>query len=396
MAPVEVIQRGSPEHHSASSSSARIFSSISENVTWGQRRRFEQGKVSLPYKQFLGYERGESKDDPPVVNQEQAKLVRRIYTLFMHGKTCGGIARLLTAEGIPTPAGKSTWQASTIESLLTNEKYKGSARLQKKFTVDFLTKKMKVNEGEVEQYYIEESHEAIIAPVEWEAVQDEIKRRKSIGRAYSGTSVLSAKLVCGDCGEWYGRKTWHSSDKYKTAIWQCNKKYGKDKECCGTPHVTEEDVKARFLKVYNGLIGNRDAVMLALDAAKEVYTDTSAVDAELATLLSEIEVVTGLTEKCVSENAASAQNQEEYTRRYNDLVNRYETAKKRYDNLAGEKATKEAKARAIERFLSAIIEQDELLTEFDECLWLTVMDSVVVQRDGTLTFRFVDGTKIEG
>ena len=136
--------------------------------------------------------------------------------------------------------------------------------------------------------------------------------------------------------------------------------------------------------------------MLALDAAKEVYTDTSAVDAELATLLSEIEVVTGLTEKCVSENAASAQNQEEYTLRYNDLVNRYETAKKRYDELAGEKAVKEAKARAIERFLSASIQQDELLTEFDECLWLTVMDSVVVQRDGTLTFRFVDGTEING
>ena len=60
--------------------------SISKNVTWGQRKRFSDGKVSLPYKHFRGYERGENKGDPPVVNEEQAKLVRRIYHLFMSGK----------------------------------------------------------------------------------------------------------------------------------------------------------------------------------------------------------------------------------------------------------------------------------------------------------------------
>ena len=152
--------------------------SISENVTWGQRRRFEQGKVSLPYKHFLGYERGETKDAPPVINPEQAVIVRKIYNLFIHGLTVGGIARQLTAEGIPTPAGKQKWGAAVIESILTNEKYRGSARLQKRFTVDYLTKTTKVNEGEVQQYYIEESHEAIIDPAEWDAVQDEMKRRK--------------------------------------------------------------------------------------------------------------------------------------------------------------------------------------------------------------------------
>lgn len=198
--------------------------SISENVTWGQRKRFSDGKVSLPYKQFLGYERGEKKDDPPVVNPEQAVVVRRIYRTFMEGKTTGAIAKELTEEGIPTPAGKSKWRASTINSILQNEKYRGSALLQKCFTTDFLTKKQKVNEGEVPQYYIEHSHEAIIDPLEWDAVQEEIRRRKEIGRAYSGTSVFSAKLVCGDCGGRYGHKTWHSTDKYRTTIWRCNQK----------------------------------------------------------------------------------------------------------------------------------------------------------------------------
>ena len=98
--------------------------SISENVTLGQRKRFSDGKVSSPYKHFLGYERGENKGDPPVVNEEQAKLVRRIYHLFMSGKTTGGIARILTAENIPTPSGKQVWQPTTIESILKNENIK--------------------------------------------------------------------------------------------------------------------------------------------------------------------------------------------------------------------------------------------------------------------------------
>lgn len=123
--------------------------SISENVTWGQRKRFADGKVSLPYKRFLGYKRGEN--GLPDVVPEEAEIVRLIYRSFMEGMTPCKIAKTLTDKKIPTPAGKEKWQSSTIESILTNEKYKGAALLQKKFTVDFLTKKTKINEGEVPQ-----------------------------------------------------------------------------------------------------------------------------------------------------------------------------------------------------------------------------------------------------
>ena len=134
--------------------------SISENVTWGQRKRFADGKVTMPYRHFLGYRKGA--DGLPEIVPEEAKLVQRIYRLFLQGKTAHAIGKILTAEGIPTPAGKEKWQSSTIESILQNEKYRSDARLQKKFTVDFLQKKMKVNEGEVPQYYVENSHPAII------------------------------------------------------------------------------------------------------------------------------------------------------------------------------------------------------------------------------------------
>ena len=126
--------------------------SISENVTWGQRKRMSDGKISLPYKQFLGYEKGE--DDLPQIIPAEADIVRLIYRLFMEGKTFSAIARYLGAHSIPSPAGKETWQAAVVRSILTNEKYKGHALLQKKFCSDFLTKKMVKNTGQVQQYYV--------------------------------------------------------------------------------------------------------------------------------------------------------------------------------------------------------------------------------------------------
>ena len=118
---------------------------------------------------------------------------------------------ILEAEHIPTPAGKQTWQTATILSILTNEKYKGDALLQKTFCTDFLTKKMKVNEGEVPQYYVENSHPAIIEPEVFDMAQDELARRKQAGRSHHGTSCFAGKLVCGCCGGLYGSKVWHSN-----------------------------------------------------------------------------------------------------------------------------------------------------------------------------------------
>jgi DNA invertase Pin-like site-specific DNA recombinase len=95
--------------------------SLSENVTWGQRKRFSDGKVSLPYKHFLGYDKGA--DGFPQINEAEAETVRHIYRLFLEGKTPNGIAAILTDAGIPTPGGKTKWQSGTIGSILANEKY---------------------------------------------------------------------------------------------------------------------------------------------------------------------------------------------------------------------------------------------------------------------------------
>lgn len=366
--------------------------SISENVTWGQRRRFEEGKVSVAYKQFLGYEKGPG--GFPKIVPEQAAVVRRIYDLFMEGKTPSGIARLLTGEGIPTPAGKRTWQASTVLSILTNEKYKGDARLQKKFTVDFINKKMKVNEGEVPQYYVEHSHEAIIAPELFERVQEEILRRKAIGRKYSGKSVFSCRIVCGDCGEYLGAKVWNSNDKYRRIVWQCNDKFQGGKKCA-TPHLTEDFIKEKFLEAFNRLIPDRERLIEDCRLMQSVLTDCDDIERGIKDLLQEIEVVAGLTKRCVDENSRSALDQEEYLARYNGLVERYDQAKAQVAVLEKKRSERMAKAHAIGEFICELSDRDETLTHFDERLWREVIDVVTVYRDSSLVFRFQNGTEIK-
>ena len=104
--------------------------SLSENIAWGKRRSFEQGKVYLPYEIFLGYERGE--DGRPRIVEDEAKIVRDIFSQFLHGMTPNAIARNLTSRGIPSPGGKDKWFVSTVQSILRNEKYKGAGQLKRR------------------------------------------------------------------------------------------------------------------------------------------------------------------------------------------------------------------------------------------------------------------------
>ena len=365
--------------------------SISENVTWGQRKRFADGKVSMPYRHFLGYRKGA--DGLPEIVPEEAELVRRIYKLFMQGKTAHAIGKILTSEGIPTPAGKAKWQSSTIESILQNEKYRGDARLQKKFTVDFLQKKMKVNEGEVPQYYVESSHPAIIDPEEWDLVQAEFSRRKALGSRYSAASVFSSMIFCGDCGSVYGSKVWHSTDKYRRIIWQCNNKF-KGEHKCTTPHLTDATIKAKFLEAFNQLLADREALIADCRSMQTVLTDCSDIDREIKGLQQELDIVEELIRRCVDDNSSTAIDQDEYNARYNSLIERYDKAQERINTLKRKRAERRVKADAIGNMMFRLRELDQPLEYFDERLWLEVIDSVLVHPDGLLTFKLYDGTEV--
>ena len=299
----------------------------------------------------------------------------------MEGKTPRKIATILTEQGVPTPRGKQQWQVTTIISILTNEKYKGSALLQKKFTVDFLTKKQKTNEGEVPQYFVENSHEAIIDAKEFDMVQAELTRRKKLGKSYSCNSVFSSKIVCGDCGEFYGSKVWHSNSKYKRTIWQCNNKFKGEKKC-STPHLYEEDIKAEFIKEFNKLLQNKDEILENCRIVQATLTDCSDIDTDIETLTCELDVISELIRKLVDDNACNIIDQNEYISKYDNYVKRYESAKTKLEKLQNKKYQRLLKRDAIGAFMFALMEQDEVIKQFDERLFNSVVERVVVRESG--------------
>ncbi len=366
--------------------------SISDNVTWGQRKRFADGKVNMPYKRFLGYKKGAN--DLPEIVPEQAEVVRLIYSLFLEGKTSYGIANYLTEQQIPTPTGKVIpWKSSTIESILQNEKYRGSALLQKKYTVDFLEKKMIVNDGKVPQYYVEDSHPAIITPAEFEIVQGEIQRRKANKGKYSCCAPFASKVVCGDCSEFYGQKVWHSNSKYRKIIYRCNGKYHGEK--CATPTLTEEQLKEGFLKAINSLIGIKESLLEDCREMQAVLSDTAALDEELKTVTDEFMGVREMLRKMVEDNSRKVQDQDEFWAKYNPLDERAKKADARIQELMAQRTQRLQKAETIGAFMFELHERDEAVEAFDNKLWFMTVDKVVVKRDGKLVYHFRNGLTIE-
>lgn len=366
--------------------------SISENVTWGQRKRFADGKVSIPYGQFLGYRKGT--DGLPEIVPEEAEIVRTIYRMCIEGKSTNAIAKHLSQQGVPTPAGKQVWQQATVESILRNEKYKGAALLQKKFTVDFLQKKMKVNEGEVPQYYVEHSHAAIIDPEEWERVQLELTRRKNSTRRTNCNSPFAGKIICGDCGEIFGSKVWHSTSKYRRTIWRCNAKYGSG-DLCRTPHLYEDDLKRYFITALSQLLTDRTALLEDGRLILKELLDTATLDADSESALQEMDVVAGMIRQMVNENANQATDQTAYADRYNSLVERYENLQAKYDALQQQKERRQIQAEAISNCLNTLEKLDLLQIAFTDSLWNTVVDYVTVFADVRLVFHFKNGAETE-
>lgn len=366
--------------------------SISENVTWGQRKRMADGKVSFAYSRFLGLEK-DKETGKIVVNPEQAETVRLIFRMFLDGMSPHSIAKELTSRGIKSPGGKDKWNQQTIRRMLSNEKYKGDALLQKEFTVDFLEKKMKKNEGEVPQYYVEGNHEAIISPAVFDLVQVELAKRTQSGTRYSGVSIFSNKIRCADCGSCYGSKVWHSTDAYKKTIYRCNHKYNGDK--CKTPHVTEDEVKVAFVSAYNQLVGEKAEIIANTEIIRKTLCVTDTLVEEKERLEEDMRVLVEMTQSIVAENARVALNQDDYQKRYDDLVARYDTAKARYDEVVAAIAAKEAQSERLANFIRILKEQDGIIKEFDSSLWGCLVEYVTVGRDKTIVVTFKDGTEIQ-
>ena len=364
--------------------------SISENTTWGKRKSFADGKASVGFKIFLGYDRGPNGEF--VINEEQAVTVRYIYKRFLEGFTPYHIAKELTDMGVKTPAGKDKWHQSSVMSILQNEKYKGDALLQKTFTKDFLTHKMVVNNGEVPQYYVEGHHEGIVTADQYEQVQVEILRRKGMQK-YSGVGCFSSIIKCAECGSWYGAKVWHSTDKYRRVIYRCNNKYA-DGCKCKTPHITEDELKELFIKAANELFSEREEILANTKVMMEMFCNTDSLDAELDDAITEINIISEQMEIAIAENSRVALDQDEYEKRYKQLTDRYEKAKAKYDEISEQIEQKKAKRELFKGFIRTLEKQDGLIKEFDAGIWSSLVQEVIVKAKDDITFKFKNGFEV--
>ena len=380
---------------------------ISENVTWGIRKRFADGKVSMPYKRFMGYRRGE--DGAPEIVETEAKIVRGIFRRFLEGATSTMIAKELNDADVPCPACKSRlcvgeseaekvdrkkarWSASTVESILTNEKYKGDAILQKTYCTDYIRKTFVANDGsEIPKYYAQNSHPAIVSAEVFDLAQIELEWRKSLNGSYSGKSCFASRVACGDCGAFYGSKVWHSTDAYRRVIWRCNGKYKGEK--CKTPYVTQEELEKAFVSVMQRVIAEKDAIIATCRELLEGI-DTAELDAEVAQLENEASSIAERLRKLVEDNARVRIEQAEYQREYDALANEYDRVNSRIQAMEDRNRDKEKCRRKLEIFL-ALLEKVEVYKAFMPYTFATLVEKVVVERDGRLDFFFRNGMIVE-
>lgn len=297
---------------------------LSANVIWGKLQSAKEGKVSFVYSQILGYRKGA--DGKPEIDEEQAWIVRRIYDSYLAGEGEKTIAAKLNQEGVPTVRG-GKWIKGTIHSILTNERYKGDAIINKTFVVDCLTKKVRKNNGERPKYYVENNHPAIIDAVKFARVQEEIARRSpkrqeyrvgqgEVKMRYSAKYALTQVLVCGECKSPYRRYTWVKNGE-KKRVWRCECRTNFKKQYCKhSPAIEEECLHETIM---NGVMGlaQENTNMLAIlkehigqvvgdkveDNSLDIQVRISEIDKEFKALIDSVtaDMVDGFDQNRVGE-----------------------------------------------------------------------------------------------
>ena len=158
--------------------------------------------------------------------------------------------------------------------------------------------------------------------------------------------------------------------------------------------MTEGEVKAAFVTAFNKLVTEREEIVANAEMVRQTLCDTTELEQEKAALGQELAVLVEMTQNCIAENARIAQDQDqgEYQKRYNSLVERYETAKSRFDEVTEAIAERSAKSERLAGFIKTLRAQTEPVAEFDEQLWGCMVDYVTVGADGGMTVIFRDGT----
>lgn len=359
--------------------------SLSQNVKLGIQYRYQQGEVQINHNRFLGYTKENKR---LVIVPEEAEVLKRIYREYMEGASLLQVARGLETDGILTAAKKTKWRPETLKKILQNEKYIGDALLQKTYTVDFLSKKRVVNNGIVPQYYVENSHDAIIPREIFMQVQEEMARRANLHvgkngkkRVYSSRYALSSIVYCGECGEIYRRVHWNNRG-CRSIVWRCvNRLEEKGSDCCSQT-VNEETLQNAVVKAINQALCNKNTFLEVLQANIEAVLNEQddkgldAIDSKLFELQRELL------------NLANSKND------YNDLTSEIHRLRDLKQDAQVQNAERQGKRQRIEEMARFLKEQTSELLEFDDQLVRRVIEKITIF-DGKVTVEFKSSLELE-
>ncbi len=243
--------------------------SLSQNVKLGLQFRYQEGKVQINHEHFLGYTKDE--EGNLIIDEEEAKVVRRIYREYLEGASFRDIAEGLERDRIKTGGKRYKWYLSTVQGILRNEKYMGDALLQKTITTNFIEKTRIKNDGTVPQYYVKDSQDPIIKKDIYTAVQEEMLRRANLTsgiegkkkRVYSSKYALSSICTCTKCGDIYRRIAWNNRGK-KSTVWRCCTRVENGPTVCDAPTVTEEELQQATIKAIKQIVQCSESMMQVL------------------------------------------------------------------------------------------------------------------------------------
>lgn len=378
---------------------------ISANVKWGKQQSAKEGKVSFSYNSFLGYKKGA--DGKPEIVEDEAKVVREIFDKYLEGESVRTIAKYLTANQIATPTGKEVWHYGTVKSILSNEKYKGDALINKTYVVDCISKKVKRNNGERAQYYVENNHPAIISPEKVNRVQEEMARRtskkkvKQIGTKtelgkYSSKYALSELLICGECHTPYRRCTWTTTDGKKKIMWRCINRldYGK-KYCHHSPSVEESVLQNAIVQAVQNNIGKCSEVLEKLKqhikmglSGEQTEDKTIDIQIEIARLDKEyVDLLNQITADI--ENAEALESQlEEIIIKKHSLQNELQI----YENSNSKQANTKTRLDEIFQIIEGLKNHP---MEFNDVIIRQIIDCIIVESKEKIKVVFVGGYEVE-
>lgn len=362
--------------------------SISENTTWGQRKRMADGHGCISFSSFLGYDRGPNGEF--VINEEQAEIVRRIYDEFNSGKSMSRITADLTNDGIKTPAGKDRWHISTVKSILSNEKYKGDCLMQKYYTEDFLTKKLVKNQGELQQYYVKNHHPAIVSEETFDQAQILLDERRE--KRNKGIRAFSSIVVCGDCGESYGSKVWHSNDKYRKVVYRCNAKYKGQK--CTTPAVDETRLEEIFVEAFNQVLCDKDEILSNLQVLISIKTESLKTPEQIRQAAVELDAAEEAYRDVIENQKTKPVPIDEFKLLSEAASQRYDEATEEYNNMLAANDKTNADVYELKRFVSHLQSMNGVINKFDYNLMRQTVKQMKVYSDRTVEVEFFIGEKV--